>query len=104
MGAPSRMRALTRQIVRRAGRARADGALTRTQCACGVVVDGLVVDQGDPAGMGIAVAFVDVDEATRVKLAAASSLVLLAWHDRRSRTARAGVREERVAETTVTQV
>jgi hypothetical protein len=40
-----------------------------------VVLDGLVVDHGDPAGMGIAVAFVDVDEATRVKLAAASSMV-----------------------------
>jgi hypothetical protein len=40
-----------------------------------VVLDGLVVDQGDPAGMGIAVAFVDVDEATRVKLTAASSVV-----------------------------
>ncbi len=31
-----------------------------------VVLDGLVVDHGDPAGMGIAVAFVDVDDAARV--------------------------------------
>ena len=40
-----------------------------------VVLDGVVVDQGDPAGMGIAVELVDVDDATRTRLAAASSMV-----------------------------
>jgi hypothetical protein len=39
-----------------------------------VVLDGTVVDQGDPAGMGIAVELVDVDDALRTRLAAASSI------------------------------
>lgn len=47
-----------------------------------VVLDGVVVDQGDPAGMGIAVEFVDVDEALRTRLAAASSIVPPAVHVR----------------------
>jgi hypothetical protein len=38
------------------------------------VVDGIVVDQGDPAGQGIAVEFHDVDDAMRVRLSAASSI------------------------------
>lgn len=38
------------------------------------VVDGVVVDQGDPAGQGIAVAFEDVDDAMRMRLSSASSI------------------------------
>jgi hypothetical protein len=38
------------------------------------VVDGIVVDQGDPAGQGIAVELVDVDDDMRVRLSAASSI------------------------------
>lgn len=38
------------------------------------VVDGIVVDQGDPAGQGIAVQFHDVDDAMRTRLSGASSI------------------------------
>jgi hypothetical protein len=38
------------------------------------VVDGVVVTPGDPAGQGLAVEFVDVDDATRARLSAASSV------------------------------
>ena len=38
------------------------------------IVDGVVVDQGDPAGQGIAVAFEDVDDAMRMRLSAAASI------------------------------
>jgi hypothetical protein len=37
-------------------------------------VDGIVVDQGDPAGQGIAVEFEGVDDAMRSRLSAASSI------------------------------
>ena len=39
-----------------------------------VVLDGVVVEQGDPAGMGIAIELVDVDDAARARLASASSI------------------------------
>jgi hypothetical protein len=39
------------------------------------VVDGVVVDQGDPAGQGIAVEFSPVDDAMRMRLSACSSIV-----------------------------
>ena len=38
------------------------------------LVDGVVVDRGDPAGQGIAVAFEPVDDSMRMRLSAASSL------------------------------
>lgn len=38
------------------------------------VVDGCVVDQGDPAGQGLAVAFEPVDDMLRMRLSAASSI------------------------------
>ena len=47
-----------------------------------VVLDGVVVDQGDPAGMGIAVEFVGIDDEQRTRLAAASSIVPPAVHAR----------------------
>ena len=34
------------------------------------IVDGIVVDQGDPAGLGIAIDFKDVDDEMRARLAA----------------------------------
>ena len=39
-----------------------------------LVLDGIVVEQGDPAGMGIAVELVDVDDVARARLSAASSI------------------------------
>ncbi|MDB5217300.1 MAG: hypothetical protein JWO86_5227 [Myxococcaceae bacterium] len=39
-----------------------------------VVLDGIVVEQGDPAGMGIAVELVDIDDTMRMRLTAASSI------------------------------
>ena len=39
-----------------------------------LVVDGVVVDSGDPAGYGIAVQFEDVDDLMRMRLSAASSV------------------------------
>lgn len=47
-----------------------------------VVLDGVVVEEGDPAGMGIAVEFIGVDDAQRARLAAASSIVPLPIHAR----------------------
>jgi hypothetical protein len=47
-----------------------------------VVLDGIVVEAGDPAGMGIAVAFVGIDDAQRSRLAAASTIVPPAVHAR----------------------
>ena len=38
------------------------------------VVDGIVVDQGDPAGQGIAVEFGPVDDGMRIRLSACSSI------------------------------
>ena len=38
------------------------------------IVDGIVVDQGDPAGQGIAVEFEPVDDCMRMRLSAASSI------------------------------
>jgi hypothetical protein len=35
------------------------------------LIDGVVVDQGDPAGLGIAIEFRDVDDAMRARLSAA---------------------------------
>ena len=37
-------------------------------------VDGIVVDQGDPAGQGVAVQFHAVDDLMRMRLSAASSI------------------------------
>ncbi len=39
-----------------------------------IVLDGVVVEPGDPAGMGIAVEFVEVDDVARTRLSAASSI------------------------------
>jgi hypothetical protein len=47
-----------------------------------VVLDGIVVEEGDPAGMGIAVEFLGIDDAQRSRLAAASSIAPPAVHAR----------------------
>lgn len=47
-----------------------------------VVLDGIVVEEGDPAGLGLAVEFVGVDDAQRSRLATASSIVPPAVHAR----------------------
>lgn len=39
-----------------------------------LVLDGIVVEHGDPAGMGIVVEFVEVDDALRARLSSASSI------------------------------